>query len=181
MIFKENALLFKSEKRGCVRNGFILYQAIFDLLVMMKTIRTPRHFRRVADCKTTQTRKQTRPQLPPLQRKPQSAGCCFAKLKGFGKIMSSSLWPQGTAGNYHDPCSCSAGTHFPLRFCGTEKEDLRRVQAFFSSDIWIQGGPDIQTTRRLLNKATYAYRFDESGSRTKRMSLKLNVEVLTPT
>ncbi|KAL1258775.1 hypothetical protein QQF64_009352 [Cirrhinus molitorella] len=66
-------------------------------------------------------------------------------LRVLGKIMSSSLWPRGTAGNYHDPCSCSAGIHFPLRFSGTEKEDLRRVQAFFSSDIWIQGGPHIQS------------------------------------
>lgn len=133
---------------------------------MMKTIRTPRHFRRVDDCKTTQTHKQTHAHSSHLSSESRSRPAVVLRdLRVLGKIMSSSLWPQGTVGNYHDPCSCSAGTHFSLRFCGTEKEDLRRVHAFFSSDIWIQGGPDIQTTRQLLNKATYAYRFDKSGFR----------------
>jgi len=66
-------------------------------------------------------------------------------LRVLEEIMSSLLWPQGTAGNYHDPCSCSVGIHFPHRFSGTEKEDLCRVQAFFYSDIWIQGGTHNQS------------------------------------
>ncbi len=138
---------FKSETWVCVRNVFYFVTSYIYYHENSKNSQTLQQSGCLED--DTVTYKHT-PTTPTESR--GRPAVVLRDLRVLGKIMSSSLWPQGTAGNYHDPCSCSAWILSPLRLSGTEKEDLRRVQTFFSSDIWIQGGHIFKATRRLLNK-----------------------------
>lgn len=143
---KGNVLLFKSDTWGCVRNIFFIFYLVTSYILLTCYHENNKNFQTLqqSGCLEDDTDMHKHTPTTPTESHSRPA-VVLRDLRVLGEIMSSLLWPQGTAGNYHDPCSCSVGIHFPLRFSGTEKEDLRRVQAFFYSDIWIQGGPHIQS------------------------------------